>query len=248
MGRMQEKFPISFRALYRALNHVRLETKCPDGMLDLAAGRSVQLGVANNSALAHVFPSHFKLRFYKDNHFTFGWLQHGGDCRQQQGHRYETNIAHGEAAGFSDISQCECPRICVVPDHDSRVSLDLPVELSRTHIHRVHPRRSVLQQTVNEAACRRTDIDAAPACRVDVPVPESPFQLQPAAAHIPELLKEPNVGILGNAVTRLIRLLSVNQNVPGENESLRFRTRLDETTIDQKLIDSLPPWFLHALR
>ena len=37
MGRMQEKFPISFRALDRALDDVGLETELSDGMLDLAA-------------------------------------------------------------------------------------------------------------------------------------------------------------------------------------------------------------------
>src|SRR4051812_25944393 len=152
MGRMQEKFPISFRALYRALDHVRLETKFPDGTLDLAAGCSVQFRIADNPALAHVVPSYFKLRFYKDNHFTIRGLQHGGDCRQEQRHRYETNIAHSEPAGFSDLLRCQRPRIRVIPDHDPWIGPDFPVELCRAHIHRVHTRGAMLQQTVDKAA------------------------------------------------------------------------------------------------
>ncbi len=53
-------------------------------------------------------------------------------------------------------------------------------------------------------------------------MPRARFQLQPAPADIPELLQQLDLGVVGNAVTRLVRLLSVNQNVAREDQSLGF--------------------------
>src|SRR5580658_4474300 len=67
---MQQKFLIPFRAQYRAIHQVRLESKIPHGAFDAVAGCAVQFRVANDTALAHLALTHFELRFDQYHHLA----------------------------------------------------------------------------------------------------------------------------------------------------------------------------------
>src|ERR1043166_8741744 len=69
---IEQELLIPFRAGDGALDHGGLKTGFAHGLLHPPAGRLVELGIAHDSALAHLTLAYLKLRFDQYNHLPAG--------------------------------------------------------------------------------------------------------------------------------------------------------------------------------
>src|SRR5208337_3411901 len=102
------------------------------------------------------------------------------------------------------------------------------VHLSITGIHGNHFGGAVLQHTVAEASGGSADVETDFAAEIDSPVLESLLQLEPATAHVAQILAQQaqnrrRAGV--NQCARLPDLLFVYENFSRQNEGLRTLAR-----------------------
>src|ERR1035437_3240373 len=72
MTGIEEKLLVPFGAGDGAFDNSSLESRLAHGPFDFFASRPVQLGIANDAALAYLALAHFKLRFDQYNHLPTG--------------------------------------------------------------------------------------------------------------------------------------------------------------------------------
>ncbi len=147
-----------------------------------------------------------------------------------------SHTAMSQSSGISVGGQMA--RVRLILHDDARIGPDAPIELCGADIHRVHARGSALQQTVGEAA----PVDA-PISIHTLPVTSISKCVSAASSFKPPRLTKgrlPRISTDASAGTEcpgFSCLLIVYQNAARQNQRLRLLSRLDETAIDQQLIE-----------
>src|ERR1051326_7080749 len=240
---IEQELLIPFRAGDGALDHGGLETGFAHGLLHPPAGRLVELGIAHDSALAHLTLAYLKLRFDQYNHLPAGPYQRH-DCRQNQRDRNEAHVAHRQIHRLADFVHGQLARVDAFMEHYARVRAELPVELPRAYIHRVDAGRAALQEYVREAAGGGADVETDPSRHFDGEVPHGAGELQPAPAHVGWFREHFQRAIGLHHLSRLGRFLAVGANLARHDERLGLFTGFGETALHHQTVQP----GLHDLR
>ena len=110
------------------------------------------------------------------------------------------------------------------------------MELVVADVHGGHARRAVLEQAVREAARRRADVEAVEPADDEGAVVDGPLELLAAAADESRLGGEGYLGVVGEGVAGLGGGLSVDEDLPREDEALRQFARLREAARHDELV------------
>jgi hypothetical protein len=128
---------------------------------------------------------------------------------------------------------------------NARIIPDFPIELVMTDINGDNCSRTVLQKAISETTGRCAHIDADQSGNVDVKFPEGGFEFYSTATDKTpaRFFFDSYVCFVKKNFGRFLNQLLVNQNSAGHYQGLRFRARINQTPIDEELIDALA---LHA--
>jgi len=122
---------------------------------------------------------------------------------------------------------------------NARILAQPEIHLTVTGIDGDHTSGAMLQQTIRESTRGSADIETYLALDIDFPVFQSAFKFESAAADIFQVFaQQPNCGIRGDLRARLIELLVIDQDFPGENESLGAFSGGSQPTIKHEFVES----------
>ena len=154
----------------------------------------------------------------------------------------ETSIV-ASATGSGSVDDVSVAGVRALHRDDPRIEAQRFGELAATDVERVDAARAALQQDVGEPAGRRADVEADEPGRVDRERVEGRRELVPAPAHVRLGFRDRDRRIGREQVARLSiaagRVALPHPDLAGQDERLRARSRLDQATLDQQLIQPL---------
>src|SRR4051812_47442797 len=112
------------------------------------------------------------------------------------------------------------------------------MQLAVPHVNRINAGRSLLQQTVGEAARGGADISADAPCRVDVEGVERVRKLHAAAADVWVARLKVERQVFGDELAGLRGLGAGNGHLAGEHEGARLLTAGRMASADEELVES----------
>ncbi len=186
---------------------------------------------ADDATLADVGAADFELRFDEDDHLALGGEQ-GGEAIEHERDTDEANVADEKTCGFADDGGLNQAGVLVLMQNDARVCLELPIDLGCSNVDAMDAGGTVLEKAVGEAAGGGADVDGDAAGGVNLELLESPFEFEAAAADVAKLFEEFDGCVSGDGRAGLVDLLSIHQNLTGEDEGFAAFSRRDEAALD----------------
>ena len=193
--------------------------------------------VANDAPFADVGAANFELRLDEDYHFSARGEQ-GGEAIEQECDADETDIADEEAGWLADGGWLDEAGVLMFVENDARVCFETPGDLGCADVDTMNFGRAVLQEAVCEATGGGADIDADQAGRIDCEVVQGFFEFEAATADVAELLEDFDGRFGWDLGTGFVDLLTVYEDLSGEDEGLGFFARLNQISFDEELVEA----------
>src|SRR5579863_1973049 len=197
----------------------------------------MQLGVADNAALADVAFLEFELRLDQNQEIGI-WGRDRYDSGKDFCYGYEGNVHYDQVSEFSNIFRLEITRVAFDGDH-ARILLQFPIELVHGHIHGVNAPGPAMQQTIREAAGGAANVKANLVTRRDSEVLERAFKLQAAAARVAQRFsRDFHACVRRDGAARLVHLLAVDAPLARQQQRLRPLARWRKPALDDEHIEA----------
>ena len=198
----------------------RRQTAVGDAVRDVADDVAVDLDVADDAALADVFPARFELRLDERDH-SAAWLEQRFDGRHDFEQGNEGNIDGNEIDRIADIFNGDVTDISPFHVDDAVISPQFPGQLTIADIDGKDLGRPALECAVRETARRGADIHHGLACQIDGERFHGFFQFQAAPADIGNgIALDGNIYVDGQLRARLIDALVVDEDQAGHDGRL----------------------------
>src|SRR6185437_6846101 len=178
---MQEKFTVAFCAQNRAIDNGGGKSGLLNGASNLVAREGVSRRVPYNSPSGDSFPAHLKLRLNKNDPVALGSKQRRQRLDQQR-YGNKTHIAGDEIHRLANLLKAKISGVYALMQDDARIRTQLPIDLARSGIYRMHARGSVLEQAIGETAGRGADVHTHPPGDGNCEFRERRFQFQASPA------------------------------------------------------------------
>src|ERR1051326_3305611 len=243
MTGIEQELLIAFRAGDGTFHDGRFETQALHRAFHALTRGAMQFRRPHDAAFADLAFPHLELWLVGYNHATLG-AQNRRGRRQNQGYGNEADVKRCQIHEFADVLESQISRVHAFVYHDARIVAQLPIELARAHVHRMHARRPALQQAICEATGGTANVQAHAPGHLDVEFVQRRRQLDAAAAHIRRFAGDCNAARGVDIVARLKRLLPVHQNIARHDERLRLFAGFSQAALDQQTIEPL----FHDLR
>jgi hypothetical protein len=207
-------------------------------------GCALRLFIPNNSALSHQFPAHLKLGLHENDDLVRNLCRHllpkgRDDGDKNQGGRDEGNVHGDKGHPFTDLLYCQVTCVRFFKKVHPRIVPEAEIHLAVAGVHGNYTRSTMLLHAICKSAGRSSDIQTDLALQVDVPVFQSAFQFDSAAADIAQVFTEQPQGCVGvNCGARFLDLLLVDQDFSSEDQRLRTFARGYYAPFHQQSVES----------
>jgi len=200
--------------------------------------------VFHHATFAYLTSPNFKLRLDQCEDTTRGF-QKGDNSRKDLLHRDEGDIDYCQVERFGEVLPLEVARVNPFSYNNPRIAPQSPIELMAPHINGVDPLRAVLEQTIREAACRSSDVNADESCHLNLELSQSRFEFQPTATSVANPRPcDLDVRIGSHRFAGLVNYAVINENLSRENKRLSFLACLSEAQRNKQAVNS---FFEHSL-
>jgi hypothetical protein len=197
-------------------------------------------GIANHPSPPHLPLTHLKLRFDEGNDFAGGGKK-GYDRGKNERERDEGDIDHHKIRKLGELTGGEMPNIHPFQDHDSGIVPETLVQVTVAHIQSNDPGRASLKETIGKTAGPHPDVNADPVLDRDAKDVERGPKLDAPSSDEGMLRtldgdrrSRPDQG------SRFIDALTIDSHLPGEDQSARTLSALDQPIFEQAQIQAFP--------
>ena len=161
------------------------------------------------------------------------------DGRQDQGCGDEGDVHCEEGDAVWKVAGIEEACVGALHEGNAGVVAEGLGDLAIAGVNGENPGGTVLEHAVGETAGGGADVEAEAAGKVDVPVVQSAFELEPAAADVAEVgAEDADGGVVGHGMTGFVGLLFADEDAAGKDEGLGAFAGGDEAALHQQFVET----------